>query len=213
MKDKIATLSELQAIRCKESGESLIRLEKSGSNIRSEYRRTDSGMQSILVRESVFHKLQNIQKQLPPNMQLLVVEGYRPFAYQEQYYLKELLSSWKANPSLEFKALLELTHQFVALPSVSGHPTGGAVDLTLVYDGKEVDMGGEIGDFSSPPLLPTHSQFITLEQSKWRGLLHDLMIAEGFAPFYGEWWHFSYGDREWAIFYDQPEAIYSPIFD
>lgn len=213
MKNKIAAISQLQAIPYKENGECLVNLEKFGSNIRSEYRRTDSGLKSILVRKSVFNKLQNIQRQLDPNMQLLVVEGYRPPGYQEAYYLKELLGQFRINPSLEFNLLLEQTHQFVALPSVAGHPTGGAIDLTLACAGEEVDMGGEIANFSFPELLPTYSRFITSEQVKWRIVLHDLMIAEGFAPFYGEWWHFSYGDREWAAFYDQPEAIYSPIFE
>ena len=36
------------------------------------------------------------------------------------------------------------------------------------------------------------------------------MVSEGFAPFYGEWWHFSYGDREWAAFYEK-EALYDII--
>ena len=96
---------------------------------------------------------------------------------------------------------------------MAGHPTGEAIDLTITCDGKEVDMGGKIADFSVPELLPTYSQQITIEQSNWRIFLHDLMVAEGFAPFYGEWWHFSYGDREWAVFYEHPAAIYSPIFD
>lgn len=52
---------------------------------------------------------------------------------------------------------------------------------------------------------------ITEEQAYMRGMLHDVMLMEGFAPFYGEWWHFSYGDREWAVFYDSLEAIYAPI--
>jgi D-alanyl-D-alanine dipeptidase len=212
MKKKIATILELQAISQKENGERLVHLESSPS-IRAEYRRLDSGIQSVLIRESVLHKLQMIQKQLEPNLELLVVEGYRPLAYQEQYYLKELYAQLKAHPTLTFHSLLEKTHQFVALPSVSGHPSGGAIDLTLTYQGKEVDMGGKIADFKSPELLPTYSPLITKDQLKWRMLLHDLMIKEGFAPFYGEWWHFSYGDPEWAVFYNQLTSLYSPIFD
>lgn len=146
-------------------------------------------------------------------MKLLVVEGYRSLTYQEAYFLKELRNQLEEKPSWTLEAILEQTHQFVALPSVAGHPTGGAIDLIIICDGKEVDMGGKIADFSVPELLPTYSQQITIEQSNWRIFLHDLMVAEGFAPFYGEWWHFSYGDREWAAFYEQPAAIYSPIFD
>ena len=210
MQGKIATFLELQAIPYRDNKESLILLD---STVLSEYRRENSGVQSVLVRESVSRKLQNIQKQLRPNMKLLVVEGYRSLTYQEAYFLKELRNQLEEKPSWTLEAILERTHQFVALPSVAGHPTGGAIDLTIICDGKEVGMGGEIADFSVPQLLPTYSQQITIEQSNWRIFLHDLMVAEGFAPFYGEWWHFSYGDREWAAFYEQPAAIYSPIFD
>jgi zinc D-Ala-D-Ala dipeptidase len=210
MQGKIATFLELQAIPYRDNKESLILLD---STVLSEYRRENSGVQSVLVRESVSRKLQNIQKQLRPNMKLIVVEGYRSLTYQEAYFLKELRNQLEEKPSWTLEAILEQTHQFVALPSVAGHPTGGAIDLTIICDGKEVDMGGKIADFSVPELLPTYSQQITIEQSNWRIFLHDLMVAEGFAPFYGEWWHFSYGDREWAAFYEQPAAIYSPIFN
>ncbi|QQR69366.1 MAG: hypothetical protein IPI58_01405 [Alphaproteobacteria bacterium] len=37
------------------------------------------------------------------------------------------------------------------------------------------------------------------------------MTSVGFAPFDGEWWHFSYGDREWAKYYGRSHAIYSQI--
>lgn len=32
-----------------------------------------------------------------------------------------------------------------------------------------------------------------------------------FTPFDGEYWHFSYGDRERAFYYDQPHAIYDQV--
>ena len=34
------------------------------------------------------------------------------------------------------------------------------------------------------------------EMQMYRLVLHDLMLEAGFAPFYGEWGRFSYGDRE-----------------
>ncbi len=35
------------------------------------------------------------------------------------------------------------------------------------------------------------------------------MTAAEFAPFWGEWWHYSFGDCEWATYYEKPNAIYS----
>jgi D-alanyl-D-alanine dipeptidase len=37
------------------------------------------------------------------------------------------------------------------------------------------------------------------------------MLGVGFAPFDGEWWHFSYGDKEWAAYYNKPNAVYEQI--
>lgn len=36
-------------------------------------------------------------------------------------------------------------------------------------------------------------------------------LEENFAPYYGEWCHFSYGDREWAAFYGQAKTLYAPL--
>jgi len=203
MKMKCVTIAQLQAIHCKDNGEPLVDL---SSEILCDYRREDSDVSIILVRRTVAEKLHRVQQRLTlqdPQLQLLVTEGYRSPAYQESYFLNLL----RTDPTLS----LEEAHQLVALPSVAGHPTGGAIDLTLAYKGKEVEMGCAIADFTAVELLPTYSSLATPEQSKRRILLHDLMVAEGFAPFYGEWWHFSYGDREWAVFYDAPFAHYGPI--
>ncbi|MBA3602067.1 MAG: D-alanyl-D-alanine carboxypeptidase family protein [Parachlamydiaceae bacterium] len=146
-------------------------------------------------------------KQKNKNIQLLVVEGYRTPEYQELYYLQELCLQSRLNPKLDFAQIVENVHRFVALPSVAGHPTGGAVDVSLAINGCEVAMGGKIADFAIPELLPTFSALVTSEQGAWRLLLHDAMISEGFAPFYGEWWHFSFGDREWAAYYRLSESF------
>jgi len=83
--------------------------------------------------------------------------------------------------------------------------------LTLVDDSNNpVDMGNAISDYSDPDIIKTFAE-VTSEQASYRKILHDAMIAQGFAPFYGEWWHFSYGDREWATFYGTKKAIYGPI--
>ncbi|MFI5343034.1 MAG: M15 family metallopeptidase [Chlamydiales bacterium] len=211
----IFTASDLQSIRYNENGESLVNLKEICPDILCDYRRNDSNLDIILVRKSIVDRLQKVQRHLTlydASMRLLVVEGYRSPTYQERYYLKQLLIQHENHPTMDFELLLEHVHQFVALPSVAGHPTGGAIDLTIVFEGQEIDMGGEIADFSIPERLSTHSLLVNPEQAQRRLLLHDLMLGEGFAAFYGEWWHFSYGDREWAAFYNKPEALYSPIF-
>jgi D-alanyl-D-alanine dipeptidase len=58
----------------------------------------------------------------------------------------------------------------------------------------------------------TFSPFIGKEAWNNRQLLRYVMLSAGFAPFDGEWWHFSYGDREWAFYYKKPYAIYNQLF-
>jgi len=99
----------------------------------------------------------------------------------------------------------------VASPDVAGHTTGGAIDITIRYRGRELDMGTKIADFNDPELIKTNSARITSRQADNRKLLHDLLVRQGLAPFYGEWWHFSYGDREWACFYKKKKALYSEV--
>ena len=73
----------------------------------------------------------------------------------------------------------------------SGHSRGATVDLTLVdrANGKELDMGSPFDMFDT--LSNTDDPRINEVQRKNRYLLRDLMLAEGFAPYPLEWWHFS----------------------
>jgi D-alanyl-D-alanine dipeptidase len=212
---RIPTLKELKRVSYVDNNEPLIQLVQADPAVACDYRRVGTGLNTVLVRQSLVSMLQKVQHHLNafnPKLKLLVVEGYRPPEFQERYFLDLFLKAAKDNESLPLDALLEHVHQCVALPSVAGHPTGGAVDVTIVDEEMEMDMGGCIADFTLPELLPTFSRYVSHEQAAWRLFLHDLMVAEGFAPFYGEWWHFSYGDREWAAFYGRSKSLYAPLY-
>ncbi|WP_105189284.1 M15 family metallopeptidase [Pseudoalteromonas sp. T1lg48] len=73
----------------------------------------------------------------------------------------------------------------------SGHSRGATVDLTLVdsSNGQELDMGSPFDMFDT--LSNTDDPRINDAQRKNRYLLRDLMMAQGFAPYSLEWWHFS----------------------
>lgn len=80
----------------------------------------------------------------------------------------------------------------------SGHSLGGTVDLTLVdlATGAPLDMGGAFD------LFDTRSHYdstdVTAAQFANRTRLREAMLAEGFAPYPQEWWHFSYPVPEGA---------------
>ena len=50
-----------------------------------------------------------------------------------------------------------MTCQFVAPVKVAGHPTGGAIDLTLLKDGEEQDMGTV---YNAVPLEPENRTYL-----------------------------------------------------
>lgn len=212
---KILKYDDLKNIIAGENNERLVILNKAVPEIVCAYKKIDMVKyvgQNILVREKVAFKLKKVNNQLKkimPGAKLKVVYGYRRPLIQKKYFndiLKELRNKY---PEKNEKALIALAHNFVAVPDVAGHPVGGAIDLTIELNSREIDMGTEIAEFSRPDKIKTFSARLNKAQANNRLLLCDLMLDQGFAPFYGEWWHFSYGDKEWACFYGRKRSLYS----
>lgn len=213
----ILTYGDVKKIKSGNSKEKLVSVKSYDESIESQYEKFDmvayAGFE-ILVRETVAGKLALANKQLKTkyNLTLKVVYGYRSLEVQTSYFNKKQKELNFSNPELPRNELAALTHNFVAVPDVAGHVTGGAVDLTLVnLDGTTCDMGTEIADFTDENRIKTFAKEITDDQRRLRQILLDEMMAVGFAPFLGEWWHFSYGDREWAAYYGKPRALYGPV--
>jgi D-alanyl-D-alanine dipeptidase len=197
------------------SVESMVRLQKYDSRILTEYIKHDMQAYTgdfIYIRDSLARKLANVDKELSKlTYRLKVTYGYRHPLVQEDYFLKRRSAIKVEFPNYTDAELDRYTHNFVAIPDIAGHPAGAAVDLTIVdKHGDELDMGTAIADYTDPNKIITFANSLTSKQLANRKLLHDLMIAQEFAPFYGEWWHFSYGDREWAAFYNK-KALYGAL--
>lgn len=214
---KIITYQKLIAIPDGENKESLVDVRCYDPTIIAQYEKNDmfpyTG-ERIFVQDTVARKLATANKTLGKHgkFRLKVVYGYRHPNVQKKYFEQKRTELQALHPSLTDEELDGLTHNFIAVPSVAGHPTGGAIDVTIVDAvGNELDMGTKIADFKNPEKIKTFAKGTTNEQKKNRLLLHDILVREGFAPFYGEWWHFSYGDREWACFYGKKKSLYSLI--
>lgn len=170
------------------------------------YTRTD-----IYVRKSVAKQLKIANGFLQSAMsgtKLQIVYGYRALEIQQSLY-EEFYSKMKDEFENE-KELQEAIHRLVAVPEVSGHPTGGAIDVQIIGEDRiPLNMGTKIWEFIKDSY--TFSPFIRMPEWRNRQVLRRIMVLSGFAPFDGEWWHFSYGDREWAKYYNKPNAIYEQI--
>lgn len=213
---KILTYDDLVAVAQGDSNDSLVNVRRYSPSIVAIYDKPDMKVytgDTILVRDSVAKRLAAVNKSLltTNGASLKIVYGYRHPDVQKHYFYNRKAELRKENPNISETELVRLTHNFVAVPSVAGHPTGGAVDVTIVdKSGKELDLGSTIADYINPEIIRTFAN-ITEKQLQNRITLHDAMVSQGFAPFYGEWWHFSYGDREWAAFYNREAALYGAI--
>lgn len=162
--------------------------------------------ETIYVREGMLKRLRQAAEILSAygqDLQLEVVYGYRALQIQ-----KRLFEKYKAELASKYegKELLAAVHRLIAVPEVAGHPAGAAVDIQILEDSQPRNFGTTIHQFV--PDTFTFSPFINREAWQNRQLLRRIMMAAGFAPFDGEWWHFSYGDKEWAKYYDRRNALY-----
>ena len=168
----------------------------------------------ILVRKSVYVRIKNAQnnlKKINKNYSLLVTYGYRSLERQTDRFLWQL--GEKSNMFFEDPVeLYEAVHRNVAVPAVAGHPTGGAIDIVIIdlSTNDVLDFGSSQYDYSTKNTYVFTNQ-ISEKQKANRMLLRKILLEVGFAPFDGEWWHFSYGDKEWAFYYKRQNAIYGQI--
>lgn len=85
--------------------------------------------------------------------------------------------------------------RYVANPARgSNHNRGLAIDITLMKDGNEVDMGTGFDNFGDS----AHHSFKNLsgEVLQHRKLLKETMAKHGFTSFETEWWHYSFPNNK-----------------
>ncbi len=218
MQYKILTYHDLFQIKAGENNEKLVSLNEFAPEILCQYEKMDMLSyigNEIFVRHTVASMLlqaSNFLKQQDSDYVLKVVYGYRHPEVQQKYFDKRKGDIKKQEPNLSENDLNAKTHLFVAAPDVAGHIVGGAVDITITSRPGDLDMATKIADYSDEKKIQTFYKNLSSKQKNNRILLHDIMVKVGFAPFYGEWWHFSYGDKEWAAFYGKSSSLYSPIY-
>lgn len=179
---------------------------------RSEMKRLTDG--KILVRQEVLKRLKMAQELLSKqdeDLDLVLTYGFRDLSIQTERFLKrlkEVSNEYFEDPT----KLYETIHRSVAVPSVAGHPTGGAVDIIIVNKktNKPLDFGSKQYDYSNKNSY-VFINGISAKARKNRNMLRSCMLQAGFAPFDAEWWHFSYGDKEWAFYYKKPYALYKQL--
>ena len=172
------------------------------------------GPARALVRQGVSARLTKAQGFLSGGLQLRVVEGHRSVAAQQAIIARYSAEVCAARPGVSPGDLDRLVSRFVAPLAVAPHVAGAAVDLTLVdARGEEVDLGTPID--ATPEQSGGACYFASTDISRFarshRRLLATVLGWSGFVNYPTEWWHWSYGDRYWALSTGAPAAFYGPV--
>lgn len=164
------------------------------------------------VRKSVLQKLCTANSYLPKGYTLCLKEGYRSKAQQEQSFQNVLTEYQKKFKDKTYKDIFKLVSEYVAPIEVAGHPTGGAVDVVLLQNRKEIWMGTKFNDEPSETENRTYLNSVLIDEEARlnRELLIQVMNKSGFTNYPAEWWHWSYGDKYWA-YINKCSSLYLPV--
>jgi len=176
----------------------------------------------FLVRETVAEKLYSVADNLPDGMVMVVIEGYRTMQHQQESWDRSFKKLREDHLDWSDEDIEKQVRLVVAKPHpLANHHCGGAVDVTLMYEnGELLDMGSPYPSEGLPmeirkkfPMFPNSllKKEITKEQEANRMILRTAMESEDFVWYPGEWWHYCYGDRMWAVYSSRRECIYGSI--
>ncbi|MFI7672405.1 M15 family metallopeptidase [Actinophytocola sp. NPDC049390] len=188
----------VHAIRVRDNGEPLVPLPFA---------------QAVLVRSGLAERLGRARSVLPSGVDLRVIEGHRGVADQRAIideYSRELRV---LHPDADEVELTRLYSRFVAPVAVAPHVAGAAVDLTLVDEGGEDLWMGTPVD-ATPEQSGGACWFaadVDPTARRNRAVLAHALTGAGLVNYPTEWWHWSYGDRYWALMSGADHAIYGPV--
>ncbi|MET9734414.1 M15 family metallopeptidase [Streptomyces sp. NPDC006458] len=212
--DEIVLMSdpEIAAIPVADCGEPLVDVRLDGSLV-VDVRQEDAPGAFAHLREGVLARLVKAQAQLPDGLRLLFVEGYRPPSLQRRYFEEYADGLRAAHPDWPPDRIRRAASRYVSPPEIAPHSAGAAVDLTLVdADGRELDMGTAMNanPEESDGACYTDDPHISAEARANRRILTDALTSAGLVNYPTEWWHWSYGDRYWALVTGEHRTRYAP---
>lgn len=214
---KILPKSAWQEVVIKESNEPLVEvLEADRIRIVSMFKGDYNPI--YFVRESIIEKLIEASNLLPAGVNLVLIEGYRTLKNQEDSWNKLFGKIKSEEPNLNNEQIENKVRLVIARPNpLANHHCGGAIDVTLCFsNGELLDMGTEYP--SEPASIEIQSKYpmecsgLSTPQIENRKILRDAMVKTGFVWYPGEWWHYCYGDRMWAVYTERKECFYGPVY-
>lgn len=150
------------------------------------------------LRSGALDRLVLAQKALPTPFELVLLDGWRSRRFQED------LGAHYGREAVEADFVADARDEDVVPP----HVTGGAVDVTIGLNGCPLGLGSAFDEFTSRAYLTALESGLPSPERLLRRMLYRALVDHGFAPYALEWWHFSYGDQNWARFHGSERALY-----
>lgn len=135
---------------------------------------------------------------------LLVWDAYRPLLTQHAIYHALTSEIRSRHPDLTEPEIEKKAREFVNPPTgTPPHACGGAIDLTLLINGREAGMGTGFDAFVPAAASDYYERNLCrstaeLDAKNNRQILRQAMEHAGFVGIASEWWHWEYGTRHWA---------------
>lgn len=149
----------------------------------------------VLLRKTVANKLYRIADNLADNEYIKIYRAYSSRLALTEKWNEEFNKMQSENSNIGKAQMLSILNKKYTNPdkSMGGHDTGAALDVALCdKNGNDLDFGSKYREKASK-----HSNE---EQKKNRLHLVKIMKAQGFVNNPTQWWHFSYGDKTWALY-------------
>ncbi|AVH60794.1 MULTISPECIES: M15 family metallopeptidase [Streptomyces] len=203
---------KVTAIPVMECGERLVDVRRGGSLL-VDARKQDPADAFAYLRDGVLDRLLKAQAMLPRGLRLLFVEGYRPPSLQRAYFEEYANQLRVSHPEWLDEQIHSAASRYVSPPDIAPHSAGAAVDLTLAdTSGRELDLGTRMNadPEESEGACYTDALNISEEARANRKLLGSVLTAAGLVNYPTEWWHWSFGDRYWALVTGEAAALYGP---
>lgn len=166
----------------------------------------------ISVRQKTLERLCEAQRLFGSHAKIVIKAAYRPISVQRDVFEAELKIAKQVHPGWSDQQVREYLLEYVTDPDIylPPHASGGTVDIILLNPStnKVLDMGVPVNTIDDRSWV-TNTRGLNQQQKDNRDLIRQTMLQAGFANLASEWWHYSYGDQRWAVFYNKAQALYS----
>lgn len=170
----------------------------------------DNQKMRLTAAEKLFEAEKYLQT-VDSNLTFKVTDSYRPLSLQKKYF-EEVWEKFSDQGLVGQDLYIAVSNVISDPGKCPPHSTGGTIDVTLfdLANNQELDLGTPVDKIDDPKTY-TFDTTIINDTRKYRLILYTSLIQAGFVNAPVEWWHYSYGDQEWAIRTGAPVAIYDSI--